>query len=89
MRGAQIKVALRPSDRKGRSHARTDVDEALWGEHAVLKGHQGWGLGRLRSFKGSQAYAVPAGVDLENYGSVVIWCEKFAVLIYPATLSFY
>ena len=45
-------------------------------------------LGRLRAFKGSQRYAVPAGVDLAKYGSVVIWCEQFSVLISPADLSF-
>ena len=43
-------------------------------------------LGRLRAFKGSQNYAVPAGVDLALYGSVVIWCAAFGVLISPATL---
>ena len=45
-------------------------------------------LGRLRAFKGSQNYPVPAGVDLAKYGSVVIWCEQFGVLISPATLKF-
>lgn len=45
-------------------------------------------LGRLRAFQGSQNYGVPAGVNLSNYGSVVIWCEKFGVLISPATLDF-
>ena len=45
-------------------------------------------LGRLRAFKGSQRYAVPAGVDLAKYASVVIWCEQFSVLISPADLSF-
>jgi hypothetical protein len=44
-------------------------------------------LGRLRAFKGSQNYAVPAGIDLANYGSVVIWCEAFGVLISPAALN--
>jgi hypothetical protein len=43
-------------------------------------------LGRLRAFKGSQRYAVPAGVDLTKYPSVVIWCERFGVLISPADL---
>ena len=43
-------------------------------------------LGRLRAFKGSQNYPVPAGVDLARFGSVVIWCEQFGVLISPATL---
>jgi hypothetical protein len=45
-------------------------------------------LGRLRAFKGSQNYPVPAGVDLAKYESVVIWCEQFGVLISPATLKF-
>jgi hypothetical protein len=43
-------------------------------------------LGRLRSFKGSQRYEIPAGVDLKKYASVVIWCEAFSVLISPADL---
>ena len=45
-------------------------------------------LGRLRAFKGSQKYQIPAGVDLENYPSVVIWCAQFGVLISPADLNF-
>jgi hypothetical protein len=44
-------------------------------------------LGGLRAFKGSQRYPVPAGVDLKKYPSVVIWCERFSVLISPADLS--
>ena len=43
-------------------------------------------LGGLRSFKGSQRYSVPAGVDLKNYQSVIIWCRQFSVLISPADL---
>ena len=44
-------------------------------------------LGGLRAFKGSQRYPIPAGVDLKNYPSVVIWCERFGVLISPADLK--
>jgi Electron transfer DM13 len=44
-------------------------------------------LGGLRAFKGSQGYAVPAGVNLKDYRSVVIWCERFGVLISPADLT--
>lgn len=44
-------------------------------------------LGRLRAFEGSQRYAIPAGVDLKKYPSVVIWCERFGVLISPADLT--
>ena len=43
-------------------------------------------LGGLRAFKGSQRYAIPAGVDLKNYQSVIIWCRQFSVLISPADL---
>ena len=45
-------------------------------------------LGRLRAFKGSQVFNIPAGLDLKTYKSVVIWCEQFGVLISPAALSF-
>lgn len=44
-------------------------------------------LGRLRAFKGSQKYAIPAGLDLTKFKSVVIWCEEFGVLISPADLK--
>jgi hypothetical protein len=44
-------------------------------------------LGRLRAFKGSQRYAIPAGIDLAKYPSVIIWCERFNVLISPADLK--
>ena len=43
-------------------------------------------LGRLRAFKGSQLYPIPAGVDPADYGSVVIWCVQFGVLVSPARL---
>ena len=45
-------------------------------------------LGRLRAFQGSQRYPIPDGVDLKYYPSVVIWCERFGVLISPADLTF-
>ena len=45
-------------------------------------------LGGLRAFKGSQRYPIPAGVELKNYPSVIIWCERFSVLISPADLAF-
>ena len=44
-------------------------------------------LGRLRAFRGSQVYAVPAGTDMALYGSVVVWCKEFGVLISPASLT--
>ena len=45
-------------------------------------------LGRLKSFAGSQNYPIPQGIDLADFGSVVIWCEQFNVLISPAAISF-
>lgn len=44
-------------------------------------------LGRLRAFKGSQNFPIPAGLDLAGYKYVVIWCEHFGVLISPAKLG--
>lgn len=44
-------------------------------------------LGRLKGNLGDQAYAVPAGTDLGQIRSVVIWCEQFGVLFSPAALS--
>jgi len=44
-------------------------------------------LGGLRAFKGSQRYSIPAGVNLKDYQSVIIWCERFGVLISPADLK--
>jgi hypothetical protein len=54
---------------------------------ADLAGVKHVDLGGLRSFKGSQRYAIPAGVDLKDYPSVIIWCEAFSVLISPADLQ--
>jgi hypothetical protein len=44
-------------------------------------------LGRLRAFKGSQNFPIPAGLDLSAFKHVVIWCEHFSVLISPAKLT--
>ena len=45
-------------------------------------------LGRLKAFEGSQNYPIPAGTKLSDYPHVVVWCEKFGVLISPAKLTF-
>ena len=52
-----------------------------------VKGSMFVDLGRLRAFEGSQRYAIPAGVDLKQYPSVVIWCEAFGVQISPPDLK--
>ncbi len=45
-------------------------------------------LGRLKAFSGSQNYPVPDGINLQDFGSIVIWCEQFNILISPAKLEF-
>jgi hypothetical protein len=54
---------------------------------ADLSGVKHVDLGGLRAFKGSQRYAIPAGTDLKDYPSVIVWCEAFSVLISPADLQ--
>lgn len=43
-------------------------------------------LDDLKGNVGSQNYPLPAGVDLDRYGSVVVWCELFDVLFSAAPL---
>jgi Electron transfer DM13 len=63
------------------------VPKAMVRDAGAVKDTMYVDLGGLRAFKGSQRYAIPAGVDLKNYQSVVIWCETFGVLISPADLK--
>ncbi|MBI4274090.1 MAG: DM13 domain-containing protein [Rhizobiales bacterium] len=63
------------------------VPKANIRDSAAVKDTMFVDLGGLRAFKGSQRYVIPAGVDLKNYSSVVIWCERFSVLISPADLQ--
>ena len=44
-------------------------------------------LGKLKGNVGNQNYEIPAGTDVSEYGSVVIWCELFDVLFSPAALE--
>ena len=44
-------------------------------------------LGKLKGNVGNQNYPVPAGTVIEDYNSVVIWCELFDVLFSPAALA--
>jgi hypothetical protein len=63
------------------------VDRADVRSNADFLAAKSTDLGRLRSFKGSQNYPVPAGVKLADQKSVVVWCKEFGVLITPATLA--
>jgi hypothetical protein len=44
-------------------------------------------LGVLKSTNGSQNYTVPAGTDIAQYKSVVIWCTTFSVNFISAALE--
>lgn len=44
-------------------------------------------LGALQSPDGDQSYMVPAGMSVEGYSSVVIWCKSFSVLFSAADLT--
>ena len=63
------------------------VPKASVRDEAAVKDAMFVDLGRLRAFKGSQRYPIPAGVNLKDFPSVVIWCERFGVLISPADLT--
>ncbi len=44
-------------------------------------------LGELKGNVGNQNYEVPVSIRLEDYGSVVIWCELFDVLFASASID--
>jgi len=71
--GPKFHVYLVPQDNIRSS---SDLGEAMYVD-----------LGRLRAFKGSQKYSIPAGTNLSDFKSVIIWCEQFAVLISPSDLK--
>lgn len=46
-------------------------------------------LGKLKQLFGDHSYDIPAGTDLENYHSVVIWCIPYKVPFIGASLQIY
>lgn len=44
-------------------------------------------LGKLKGNVGNQNYVIPNGTNVDEYNSVVIWCELFGVLFSPAALT--
>lgn len=72
-------------------------DLRVWLSDApVIQGTAGWhvfddgahlDLGALKANKGDQNYAIPADADLAGYGSVSIWCARFAVSFAAAELK--
>ncbi|MCM1983982.1 DM13 domain-containing protein [Lyngbya confervoides] len=41
----------------------------------------------LQSFEGAQRYALPASINLDDYGAIAIWCAEFNVTFGYASLS--
>ena len=44
-------------------------------------------LGKLKGTQGDQNYDIPAGVDLDKYRAVTIWCHRFSVNFGTAPLT--
>jgi hypothetical protein len=44
-------------------------------------------LGRLKGNVGDQNYEVPPGTDLDHFGTVVLWCDRFNSAFGAADLS--
>jgi len=44
-------------------------------------------IGALKGSKGSQQYAIPAGLDLARYDTVVFWCVPFSQSLASAALQ--
>jgi hypothetical protein len=44
-------------------------------------------LGKLRGNRGDLTYPLPAGTDVRDFGSVVIWCKRFSVAFGAAPLT--
>ena len=71
--GPDLKVYLVKHDNP---RSNSDVTESDWVS-----------LGSLKGNVGDQNYSVPADINIADYGSVVIWCEPFAVLFAGASLT--
>ncbi|TWD83468.1 electron transfer DM13 [Kribbella amoyensis] len=71
-------------------------DLEVWlSDAAVRPGRAGWhvfddgeyrSLGQLKGNKGNQNYVIPADVDLTDFRSVSIWCNRFNVSFGAAEL---
>ncbi|WP_327418631.1 DM13 domain-containing protein [Streptomyces sp. NBC_01233] len=72
-------------------------DLRVWLTDAPVKeGTAGWtvfddgkhvSLGKLKGNKGDQNYEIPADVNLADYSSVTIWCDRFDVSFGAAALA--
>lgn len=44
-------------------------------------------LAPLQAFDGQQRYAIPDNMDIDEFGSIAVWCREFNVTFGYATLS--
>ncbi len=61
-----------------------NITDAPDGRVILTKDHDeasGVRIGPLQSFTGSHEYAIPDGVDVDEYNAVTIWCDQFSVQI--------
>jgi len=68
--GPRVRVWLVPRSAKGDGQVPRDYKD----------------LGKLKGNKGNQQYAIPAGVDLRRYRSVIFWCVPFTQTLARANL---
>jgi hypothetical protein len=54
---------------------------------ADVKASEFLSLGALKGNIGDQTYIIPENTKIDDFGSVVIWCEQFGVLFSPASLK--
>ncbi|MEV6608744.1 DM13 domain-containing protein [Kutzneria sp. NPDC051319] len=55
------------------------TDKAQDAGDAAFGGDGHLDLGNLKATNGNEVYAVPAGTDIAQYKSVLVWCERFSV----------
>ncbi len=70
-RGPKVRVVL---------HRKNTVPVNLKAENYVT-------IAQLKKFDGAQRYEIPANLDLNDFESVAIWCEKFNVTFGYANLQ--
>lgn len=66
-----------------------EITEAPDGRVILTKDFEektGVNLGKLKGFIGSHQYPVPEGTNLNDYNTVLIWCDQFKVPIGKAQL---
>lgn len=63
------------------------VEKSNVEKSADVKASKTISLGILKGNIGDQSYQIPAGTDISEYNSAVIWCEQFGVLFASASLK--